>query len=105
MAFLYTFHGNKLRIFEGFFRKKVEGYPKRLDGKMYFQTKNGRKIINEIEGEVHNNQLWLEIRDDKKAVDLLIRSRQDKMVKLEAEMEELTKQINDLYLTRVVIQS
>lgn len=101
IVYLYTFHKNKLRIFESYFDNGPVIHPYGEEELVYIRKKDGtRRIVPKKEGFVHADQLWLSERDDQKAVHCLIDYRQDKTVKLETEIMKLSEEIKALYLLR-----
>lgn len=100
--YLYTFHKNDLRVFEDcYFDKGPVIHPHGDVDLIYIRKKDGsRRIVSKEEGTVHADQLWLSERDDQKAINFLIESRQDKAVELEAGIKKLSEQITRLYLLR-----
>lgn len=100
IVYLYTFHKNKLRIFESYFEKAPVIYPHGEEKLVYIRKKDGsRYIVPKKEGFVHANQLWLSERDDQKAIHCLIDYKQDKIVKLEIDIIKLSEEIKNLYLS------
>lgn len=100
--FLYTFHKNELRVFENcYFEDGPVIHPHGDIDLVYIRKKDGsRRIVSKNEGAVYSDQLWLSERDDQKAINCLIESRQDKAIKFETEITKLSEQITRLYLLR-----
>lgn len=98
MAWLYTYRDGALTVYKG----KFEEESIRRDHKLVFTTLTGNKrmIVDANEGVVCHDQLWLYVQNDLKAVEKLIESKNEKILKLQRDINKLNDQIFDLYSLR-----
>ena len=81
-GYLYSMWSGALKVYEGCVEQSVHG-----GDRYHFYVRRGTKIIRRVmcnghPGFVSNATVWLEERDDKKAIDILIQYENEQIEEL-----------------------